>query len=168
MRGSDKHHNAIYHSPLSKVLNNNKTSFKVIYQQNQNAEPYARTVVTITKIWQKKEEVKPKNQADMIKDLLKGDYQSVLDHFLMRYSLASDFDLAARFQKQLSSTDKHLQFKSEQEKALYKLKQANNFFFIETYGQVFDRKLLKRSKLNLTVASTLNSHDNTAFLDTEE
>ena len=75
----------------------------------------------------------------MIRDLMKGDYQSVLDHFLMRYSLPSDFDLSARFHKQLVKTDKNLTFKNEQEKALYKLKQANNFFFQETMGRSLHR-----------------------------
>lgn len=50
----------------------------------------------------------------MIFDLLRGNYQAVFEHFMMRYSLASDFDMAAKFYKQLKKVDKDLKFKTKE------------------------------------------------------
>jgi hypothetical protein len=95
----------------------------------------------------------------MISDLMRGDYQSVFDHFLMRYSLSSDFDLAARFQIELKKADKELKFNNQQEEALYKLKLANNFFLAESHGKSLKRVFLTKTKCNLGVISTLEDGD---------
>lgn len=95
-----------YNSTLSKLVENEESSLTVIFQHQEKVEPYARTVIKLNKTREGKNVKKAKTQANMIADLLKGDYQSVFEHFMMRYSLSSDFDMAAKFRKRLSKVDK--------------------------------------------------------------
>lgn len=119
-----------FNSQLSKLLEGEE-SITVVFQHLENVEPYARTVINLNKTREPKVPSKAKSQKDMIYDLLQGNYQSVFEHFMMRYSLASDFDMAAKFNKQLKAVDKDFKFRTKQEEYLYKLKVANNFFFTE-------------------------------------
>ena len=48
----------------------------------------------------------------MIYDLLRGNYRSVLDHFMVRYSLTGNYHLSYKFMQELKKIDKKLTFKN--------------------------------------------------------
>ena len=89
----------------------------------------------------------------MINDLLKRNYQSVFDDFLVRYSLPSNYDLATKFHYELDKIDKTLKFKNKQEEALYKLKFASSFFFTESFTPPYSYKYLHFPKMHVEVAA---------------
>lgn len=93
----------------------------------------------------------------MVVDLIKGDYQSVLDHFLMRYSLPSDFDVASKFHKAMAKADKDLKFKTKNDEAVYKLKLAKFFFFTEGLTKPLNKDCFEIYKENITVAANLDN-----------
>lgn len=76
-----------------------------------------------------KEEKKPVTQANVFRDLLSGNYESVFNDFLLRYQLAGQFESSTNFAEKLTEVDKNFTFLSKNEEALYKLKLANQFFF---------------------------------------
>lgn len=84
-----------------------------MYQAEDDVEEYARSVVKLNKNEVARPSKQPKSQARIINDLLKGDYQSVLDDFLVRYSLPADFDLNRKFLLALKNVDKTLTFHSK-------------------------------------------------------
>lgn len=76
------------------------------YQQQDNARSYARTEFVLSKSKVLPEKKKVRSQAMVIYDLLKGDYNSVFEHFMMRYALPGDFDLSMKFRVALGRVDK--------------------------------------------------------------
>ena len=96
---------------------------KVTYQQVPNSQPYAQNNLILNK--DKKDETRRhvKSQSEVISDLLKGDYQSVFDHFMVRFALTGNFDLSTKFMMELRKIDETLSFRSKEEESLYKLKE---------------------------------------------
>ena len=94
-------------------------------------------------------EGKGKGEKDMIYDLLRGNYRNVLDHFMVRYSLTGNYHLSHKFMQELKKIDKTLKFKNEEEEALYKLKVANKFFFVESFTPTLTSHHFQKYKENL-------------------
>ena len=89
----------------------------------------------------------------MINDLLKGDYNNVLDHFLMRYPLASDFDLSAKYLSRISQNNKKLAFASPQTRSLYHLKESLDHFWHESMTRPLILEDFNSLKENISVAA---------------
>jgi hypothetical protein len=90
----------LYNSPLTELTNHSTPQITLIYRQHDKVEPIATSNLVLHR---KKVEEKPTviTQSQVIHNLLKGNYQSVFDDFLVRYSLPSDFDKATKFHMKL-------------------------------------------------------------------
>jgi predicted ATP-grasp superfamily ATP-dependent carboligase len=71
-------------------------------------------------------------ESDMIKHILKKDYQPVLDHFVSTFQLPVNKYYSKKFEQEMKNIDRSLTFANENEAALYKLKQAHNIFFSQS------------------------------------
>ena len=98
-----------------------------------------------------------KSQAEVIGDLLRGDYQSVFDHFMVRYALTGSYDLSTKFMMELRRIDEDLSFRNKDEEALYKLKLAVNFFFTESHTPMLSSSELEAGKVNAEVEQLMQS-----------
>jgi len=100
-----------FSSPFNTLLEDERHDIVVEYK-NEDAEPWANSILTI----HKKESSKGtgvKTQADVINDLLKGNYESVLDDFLVRYTLTGNYDLTTKYKYALQDVDRTMEFHSK-------------------------------------------------------
>ena len=97
------------------MLENREKGLTITYQSQPDVEPYARTVMNITaKSEKRKRGKRVRSQREVIYDLMSGNYQSVFDDFLVRYSLPANFDLSKKFQLALKQADKTLTFRNKE------------------------------------------------------
>ena len=82
----------------------------MVYEACEGARGYARSELRLNRKEVRKEGQGVRSQSGVVQDLLRGDYESVLRDFQVRYALTTDFDLNAKFQKELSKIDKELKF----------------------------------------------------------
>ena len=90
----------------------------------------------------------------MITDLLKGNYKNVLDHILVRYPLASNFDLSTKYLDHLKGSSRELAFSSPEAESLYHLKAFFNHFWHESLPDPLSaEEYYNKFKENISIAA---------------
>ena len=84
----------------------------------------------------------------MLQDLLRGDYQSVYDNFMIRYGLNGDYELCSKLKKKLEKIDRDVRFENKQQEGLYKLQIIYRYFFTESLGINLTFDMLQMQKGN--------------------
>lgn len=114
-----------YHSALSRLIEDNQHPIEILYERNPSQQAYAKFTHKLIREKKLPPLKKYFGQSEMIKHIMKKDYQPVLDHFITSFHFTSERGHSNRLTAEMKNADKHLAFKSNNESALYKLKAAH-------------------------------------------
>jgi hypothetical protein len=131
-----------YHSPLTRLLEANEKPIEVFYERSSSQPAYAKFALKLNRGKETPHPRKYFGQADMVKHILKKDYQPVLDHFVTTFNFTAHKDHSKKLTDQMRDADRNLSFQNNNEAALYKLKAAHNIFFSQSLPEPLSPRIM--------------------------